>query len=200
LGRASRGKHERRNGRTVRLQNEDTGIVEVFHGVTVSDQAIVHWLSDREISVAAGYPNRPPDVDTLHLRRWIKRPGDPVGFYARPAWMNVTRLLGFWSRPFLVRWRADRDDQGIFVMSHRSSPLRGTLKAAVERYGQSFRASYRVIVQGEGVIMEGETFHESEGEARAWLLEAFESLPGSPDEPTYLDPDEMRRESDEIWA
>ncbi len=39
--------------------------------VRVSDEAVEAWLAERHRLRRAGYPDRPPDVDTPNLRAWI---------------------------------------------------------------------------------------------------------------------------------
>jgi hypothetical protein len=44
--------------------------------VRVPDMAVEAWLAERQRLRAQGYPDRPPDVDTLTLRAWLPRPGE----------------------------------------------------------------------------------------------------------------------------
>ena len=71
--------------RTLRLLNQD-GFPET-HWVRVDDRAVAEWLPERARLRHRGYPDRPPDVDTLTLRAWLPRPGEAAlpYFRARPA-------------------------------------------------------------------------------------------------------------------
>jgi hypothetical protein len=57
--------------RTVQLLSRD-GQPETFR-VRVDDRAIAEWLTERAVLKHRGYPDRPPDVDTVTLRAWLPR-------------------------------------------------------------------------------------------------------------------------------
>lgn len=44
--------------------------------VRISDASVEQWLGIREQLRMAGYPDRPPDVDTPTIRAWVERPGE----------------------------------------------------------------------------------------------------------------------------
>jgi hypothetical protein len=67
--------------RTLRLLNQD-GFPET-HWVRVDDRAVAEWLPERARLRHRGYPDRPPDVDTLTLRAWLPRPGEAALPYFR---------------------------------------------------------------------------------------------------------------------
>lgn len=60
--------------RTFRLLSQD-GQPETFR-VRVNDRAVAEWLPERAGLKHRGYPDRPPDVDTVTLRAWLPRPGE----------------------------------------------------------------------------------------------------------------------------
>jgi hypothetical protein len=53
--------------------------------VRISDAAVAEWLVERRRLRAAGYPDRPPDVDTPNLRAWIPHLADGPHPYFRGA-------------------------------------------------------------------------------------------------------------------
>jgi hypothetical protein len=53
--------------------------------VRISDAAIADWLAERDQLRTAGYPDRPPDIDTPTLRAWLPRPGEQMLPYFRRA-------------------------------------------------------------------------------------------------------------------
>lgn len=57
------------------LLRSPEGTAETHH-VRVSDAAVVEWLRERDQLRAAGYPDRPPDVDTTTMRAWLPRLGE----------------------------------------------------------------------------------------------------------------------------
>lgn len=42
----------------------------------VSDEATLDWYESREMSIAQGYPDRPPDIDSGGMRGWIGEADD----------------------------------------------------------------------------------------------------------------------------
>jgi len=201
MGRASRHKREHHVGRTVQVWNERTREFDTFHNVTVSDQAVREWAEERWIELSQGHPDRPPDIETPHFWSWSPRPGDPddrEGAAPEGApFVDFKYLVGWWHRPFRIpaivvgSARENVDIDGF----QPTDAVSGIVKAAVERRGQSFRAAYRVILEGPGKVEQEEALLESEESARAWIRAAFEKLPGAPLERTYVDPDELRREA-----
>jgi len=67
--------------RTFRLLSED-GQPDTFL-VRVDDRAIAEWLLERAHLKRRGYPDRPPDVDTVTLRAWLPRIGEVTLPYFR---------------------------------------------------------------------------------------------------------------------
>jgi hypothetical protein len=59
----------------VTITNTETGEVEEFLA-RISPQGVGEWLDDRAALLAAGKPDRPPDVDTDTLRLWLPWPGE----------------------------------------------------------------------------------------------------------------------------
>jgi hypothetical protein len=51
--------------------------------VRVDDRAVAEWLPERAALRHRGYPDRPPDVDTLTLRAWLPRLGEGTLTYFR---------------------------------------------------------------------------------------------------------------------
>ena len=79
MGRASRQKRQRREGRTWQTINPWTGAQECFP-VRVSDEALREWEHHRVRLAAAGYPDRPPEFDSPNLRAWSLVPGTRMRF------------------------------------------------------------------------------------------------------------------------
>ena len=67
--------------RAISLSSEN-GLHET-HWVRVSDAAVAEWLPERAHLKRRGYPDRPPDVDTLTLRAWLHRLGEGTLRYFR---------------------------------------------------------------------------------------------------------------------
>jgi hypothetical protein len=60
--------------RTITVRSEQ-GPTEAFR-VRIPDAAVTAWLAERDRLRAHGYPDRPPDVDTPHLRAWLPCAGE----------------------------------------------------------------------------------------------------------------------------
>jgi hypothetical protein len=70
----------------------------------IPDEAVVSWLSERERLAASGYPDRPPDVDTPHLRLWVPHLADAALPYFRDRERMTARgefpvYTATWHRP-----------------------------------------------------------------------------------------------------
>jgi len=111
------------------------GLRETFW-VRVSDAAVAEWLPERAALRHRGYPDRPPDVDTLTLRAWLPRLGEVTLAYFRdlPARSAGTGdALAF--QVFTVTW-------------HR--PNSTTTKVLVTGFGDGSFLSRVVIVDPAG--------------------------------------------------
>lgn len=69
MGRASRAKKTRSDGRRWSTIDPDTGETQVFT-VYIDDPALRLWERNRRRLRAGGYPDRPPEVDTPNSRMW----------------------------------------------------------------------------------------------------------------------------------
>lgn len=73
------------------IMNPSTGTAETFR-VRISRQAVIEWVAEREALTAAGFPDRPPDVDLPTIRTWVQHPGEEQHPYftskveGDPAW------------------------------------------------------------------------------------------------------------------
>jgi len=104
--------------------------------VRISDAAVVEWLLERAQLKHRGYPDRPPDVDTVTLRAWLPRPGEQALPYFRdlPAWSaGAGEALAF--PVFTATW-------------HRPSGTR--TKVLVTGFGDGSFMSRVVIVNASG--------------------------------------------------
>ena len=196
MGIASRKKHERRFGRTVSVWNERTQEFEVFHGVTVSDLAVEQWVAERWISRANGHPDRPPDSDTDHVRNWKERSGDPRSSEPAEPLAMINDLVALWFRPFRVARVVFANGENLKLTDEVTHSV-GLVQAALVREGAEFVARW-MMQGGPGTIRADEKSFESEDAARKWILDAFDELPGAPDEPTFVDVSEMDREMEMI--
>lgn len=120
--------------RTVQLLSRD-GQCETFR-VRVSDRAVAEWLLERAVLRHRGYPDRPPDVDTLTLRAWLPRVGEVTLPYFRDL---PTRSAGIGDAPtfpvFTATW-------------HRPNGV--TTKVLVTGFGDGSFLSRVVIVNAAG--------------------------------------------------
>ena len=126
MGRAARRKRERRQARTWQTRNPWTGAPETFP-VCVDDEALRDWERHRVRLAAAGYPDRPPEFDSPHLRAWSRVPGTPARVGPGDAALSgfrlsadpTARVLGFWrsaSDEVGAKVHVGRRDDGSFVL------------------------------------------------------------------------------------
>ena len=179
MGRASRGKSERRYGRTITVRNMLTGMLETFHNVRVDDAAVADWLEDRWTSVPAGNPNRPPDFDTPTVRGWTWRSGDPASHEGPPE--REDELVAFYRTeddlvgivPGQGNGFVDRED---LPEGFRSIPAVAFAKGSVVRAGAGFTGRAWLLVEFVGVVQREEARFATEAEARAWVLTTLGAL------------------------
>jgi hypothetical protein len=69
VGKASRNKQTRRNGRRWSTIDPDSGETQAFT-VYIDDAALQQWERNRRSLRAGGYPDRPPEIDTPNARMW----------------------------------------------------------------------------------------------------------------------------------
>jgi hypothetical protein len=110
------------------------GLTEEF-GARISPRGVAEWLNDREGLRIAGFPDRPPDVDTPKLRLWAMRPGEEhfpyfvseVEFQGR-GWFAILSMdwtapdTGESARLHLAGWK-----DGSFTLSVAFEPQRAGL-------------------------------------------------------------------------
>lgn len=83
----------------VTVINPRTQTAEVFES-RISRRGLAEWVADRDALAAAGFPDRPPDVDTPHLRQWVEHPGEQ-------------------DLPFFVQLREDGEPEGFPAITVR---------------------------------------------------------------------------------
>jgi hypothetical protein len=125
MGKAARTKRQRNQSRTWRTRNPWTGQAETFF-VRISDEALREWERDRAHLARAGYPDRPPELDSPKHRAWnLCAPGKPIvpgslaGLKAKLGVDPTAKALGTWRAgdgQFGVKINVGRRDDGSFVL------------------------------------------------------------------------------------
>ena len=133
MGKASRNKQTRRDGRRWSTIDPDSGETQVFT-VYITDAALRQWERNRRTLRAGGYPDRPPEIDTTNARMWNLdgRPARPINLAGAVHTLGVdtTALaLGTWrsstsGEEFGIKLNVGRRGDGVFVLhlvaeSHR---------------------------------------------------------------------------------
>lgn len=174
MGKASRAKVHGR-GRTVRVLNDLTGKVETFHNVTVDDAAVEDWRRGRWMSVAQGYPNRPPDFDTPEIRGWRPRPGDPEVAIS-PLAMAESQVALFASDAFSLPSIGCLTSKATAALTAAPMTIAAVAKGSVSVNGTTFLARVRVNAEFVGIIVREQKQFDYEAEARAWVVNRLAAL------------------------
>ena len=125
MGKASRNKQTRRNGRRWSTIDPDSGETQAFT-VYIDDAALQQWERNRRSLRAGGYPDRPPEIDTPNTRMWNLDGGRALPIDIEGAvhtlGVDTTALaVGTWrsSTPggeFGLKLNVGRRGDGVFVV------------------------------------------------------------------------------------
>ncbi len=115
MGRAARSRRQRRQTRTWHTRNPWTGAQESFR-VCISDEALREWEENRVRLAAAGYPDRPPELDNPRVRVWnLVAPGRPITFDANDGAPPSAVLGADPSARGLGVWRSGDERHGVKI-------------------------------------------------------------------------------------
>lgn len=134
MGKASRNKQARRNGRRWSTIDPDSGETQVFT-VYIDDAALRQWERNRRSLRAAGYPDRPPEIDTPNARMWNldggpARPINLVGAVHTLGVDTTALAVGTWRSctpggEFGLKLNVGRRGNGVFVLHLMAESSRG---------------------------------------------------------------------------
>lgn len=134
VGRASRNKQTRRNGRRWSTIDPDSGETQVFT-VYINDAALRQWERNRRSLRAGGYPDRPPEIDTPNARMWNLDGGRATQIDLASAvhalGVDPTALaVGTWRSctpggEFGIKLNVGRRGDGVFVVHLVAESCRG---------------------------------------------------------------------------
>ena len=142
MGQASRQKRQRRAPRLWQTVNPWTGASETFT-VCIDDRGLREWERDRVRLARAGYPDRPPELDSPNARAWNPtEPGTPPRF-ADPTHSDGHLGCDHDARA-LGMWRSHRDPIGAKVLVGRRDDGTFTLQLVLETPTDRFSAPIRV--------------------------------------------------------
>lgn len=156
--------------------------------VRIAPEAVVDWLGMRPELRAAGFPDRPPDIDTETVRMWVPHPGeenDPFFDNHRAGPLLADDLTTY--PVYIAKWEADDLTARLTLDVHE-----GTYRLSLEAIGPAakrVRWPDWVKWRSKGHYS-GELMPSAAWETVEYLLAYVSDAalwPDPPDQTTYFD-------------